>query len=198
MKALRVVCIVEGYGEVDAVPIVVRRVIQDIDPTTHVHIPNAIRIPRSKILRPGELERAVELAAQKVAGDGGILILLDSDTDCPAQRGPELLARATAARSDIPIGVVLAVREFEAWFIAAAESLRGCRDLPQDITAPPNVEEIQGAKEWLSRRMPPGRAYSETLDQPALAARFDLQAARRLDSFDKFYREVAKLLASTP
>jgi hypothetical protein len=36
--------------------------------------------------------------------------------------------------------------------------------------------------------------YSETLDQPAFAARLDLEMARRADSFDKFYREVVRLV----
>ena len=41
-----------------------------------------------------------------------------------------------------------------------------------------------------------GRNYIETLDQPALAARFDLDLARRADSFDKCYREIIRLLTS--
>ena len=41
-----------------------------------------------------------------------------------------------------------------------------------------------------------GHRYTETLDQPALAAAFDLDLARRADSFDKLYREVARLLLS--
>jgi hypothetical protein len=43
--------------------------------------------------------------------------------------------------------------------------------------------------------MPPGRTYVETEDQAALTAVFDLDMARRADSFDKCYRAVSTLLA---
>ena len=92
------------------------------------------------------------------------------------------------------ISVVLAKKEFEAWFIAAAESLRGQCGLSQELVADPDPESIRGAKEWLSRQMPRNRRYAETTDQPALTAIFDLQAARRADSFDKCYREIVRLL----
>ena len=37
-------------------------------------------------------------------------------------------------------------------------------------------------------------SYSETTDQPALTALFDLEQARQVDSFDKCYREIVRLL----
>ena len=39
-----------------------------------------------------------------------------------------------------------------------------------------------------------GQSYSESSDQPALTAIFDMNAARRADSFDKCYREIVRLL----
>ena len=89
---------------------------------------------------------------------------------------------------------MLAKHEFEAWFLAAAESLRGQRGLVDDIHAPNDPEAIRGAKEWLSQRMEDHRTYRETQDQPALAARFDIEQARQADSFDKCYRDIARLL----
>ena len=93
----------------------------------------------------------------------------------------------------MPIAVVLAKFEFEAWFLAAAESLRGINGLPEDLEPPADPESIRGAKGWLSRHMTEGR-YSETADQLALTAAFDLNLARRADSFDKCYREITDLL----
>jgi hypothetical protein len=58
----------------------------------------------------------------------------------------------------------------------------------------PNPESIRGAKEWLSRHMPRNRRYGETADQAALTSVFNIQAARRADSFDKCYREIVRLL----
>jgi hypothetical protein len=148
------------------------------------------------LLKAGELERTVEFAARKLQGQGGILVLVDCDWDggCPAHQGPELLSRARRARPDLPVVVILAKKEYEAWFLAAAESLRGRRGLSEDLMPPPQPEEIRGAKEWLSRHMPKGACYSPTLDQPALTELFDFNAARRADSFDKFYRETIRLL----
>ncbi len=80
-------------------------------------------------------------------------------------------------------------------YLAAAESLRGLRGLPADLAAPEQPESIRGAKEWLTDRMPPQDSYSETRDQAALTAKFDMETARRRsDSLDKCYREVRSLL----
>ena len=102
-------------------------------------------------------------AALRVDTAGGVLVLLDADDDCPAALGPALLERARAARSDVPISVVLANREFEAWFIAAAESLAGTHGFPADLTAPADPEKIRGAKEWLGQRKTDGRPYKPTV-----------------------------------
>ena len=191
---VRIASIVEGHGECEAVPILVRRIAQELDPELAPEVHPVLRVPASRLVKQGEIERAIELAARKNSGQGAILILLDSDDGCPAEEGPKLLLRATNARSDLPISVVMAKREYEAWFLAAAESLRGQRGLPADLTGPQNPEGIRGAKEWLADRMPQGQTYSESADQTAFTALFDINAARRADSFDKCYREGVRLL----
>lgn len=113
---------------------------------------------------------------------------------CPAQLGPLLLERVRSARRDIPSAVVLATHEFEAWFLAALESLRGTSGMLDTAVSPPNPEGIRGAKEWLTRHMSPRQRYSEVLHQPAFAAGLDMSAAKRADSFEKLYRDVARLL----
>lgn len=192
---LRVACIVEGDGEVAAVPILVQRIAR-VEVSDHqVVVPRPLRAPSSKLAKADELKRFVQLAAGKAGPQGGILILYDCDDGCPARDGPALLARARAARSDFPIAVVLAKKEYESWFLAAAESLRGQRGLPADLAAPANPESRRGAKEWLGKHLPPNRKYSETLDQPGLTRCFDLQEARKkADSFDKCFRAIAALL----
>lgn len=194
MQPICIAPIVEGYGEVKAVPILLHRIVKAVDPSVTLVVPEPIRVPRMKLKRSHELQRAVQLAYGKIGGQGGILILLDSEDDCPAESGPALLRQAQSARTDIPISVVLAHREYETWFIAAAESLRGCISLPSDLSSPGHPEHIRGAKEWLSEHLPRHVRYSETVDQPELTRRFDMQAARRIDSFDKLYREVTNLL----
>jgi hypothetical protein len=146
-----------------------------------------------RIVKDGELERTVELVARQVGPGGAILILLDADDDCPATLGPQLRARALAHRSDRLVFVVLAKREFESWFIAAAESLAGKRTLNTVLPWVPEPENIHGAKEWLGVNMAPERGYSETLDQPAFAAEMDIEMAARAPSFAKLLKDLKGL-----
>jgi hypothetical protein len=196
-----VACIVEGHGERHAVPLLVRRIAESLPTPVYVDAPPAIRIPKTRLVRPGELERATKLAMSRVVvsqvAGGGVLVLIDADTDCAAQLGPELLARARSVAGATPVEVVLAVMEFEAWFLAALTSLRGERRIRSDAEAPLDPEAIRGAKEALRRQMAPGSAYSSPTDQPGLAAIMDLDAARAAPSFGKLWRAVAGIL-STP
>ncbi|WP_404367645.1 DUF4276 family protein [Corallococcus coralloides] len=184
--------IVEGHGEVIAAPILVRRLTQWLAPEVHPEVLLPHRVPRGQLVKEDELRRAIELTARKVGDEGRILVLLDADRDLPCTLGPRLLAWARAQRANRPLSVVVAQCEYEAWFLAAAESLRGQRGLPTSLNAPPQPERIRDAKGWLGNHMPSG--YRETIDQPALTRAFDLEAARRADSFDKLVRDMGTLL----
>lgn len=196
MSGVRIAAIVEGHGECGAVPVLIRRIAQEIDAGFVPTVLPPLRVPASRLLKAGEIERSVELAARKLQGFGGIVVIVDCDWDggCPAREGPTLLRRARQARADYPVSVVLAKKEYESWFLAAAESLRGRRGLPETLERPPDPESIRDAKGWLTDRMPIGAGYSETDDQPALTAVFDMTTARRADSFDKCFRELAGML----
>lgn len=196
MRDVRIIPVVEGDGECDAVPVLIRRIALDIDPGFVPHILSPLRVPAAKLKKPEELNRTIRLAALKLQGAGGIFILVDCDDGCPAKEGPELLAMAQKIRPGMRMSVVLAKKEYEAWFIAASESLRNKRSLPDTLCSPSAPEEIRGAKEWLSRQMPRGSRYSETSDQAALTAVFDMNAARNADSFDKCYREIHAMLTA--
>jgi Domain of unknown function (DUF4276) len=193
--AVRIGCIVEGHGECESVPILIRRIAHELDPGLKVQIPHPVRVTKSRLLKAGELEKAVDLAAMNVGGNGGILVIVDSDDDCPASLGPELLRRTQAARSDLPSGVVLPNKEFESWFLAAAQSLRGHGRFPDDLESPAQPEAVKGAKEWLGKRAR-GGAYSSNVDQASLTSVFSFVLARRAPSFDKCYREVVRLLVA--
>lgn len=195
MKVTRIVSIVEGHGELDAVPILLRRIAAAALPAGAVDVRSPIRVDRRKIVKAAELERAVELAARKAGAGGRILILLDAEDDCPAELAPALLRRARAARGDRAIRVVLAKTEYEAWFLAAADSIAGRHGIDEAATPPADPEAVTGAKEWLTRRMPAGRSYRPTRHQAALTKTFDIDAARRsAPSFDKLWRDVTALL----
>lgn len=195
MSQLRIAAIVEGDGEVAAVPVLLRRYADLAGWPGGVYVLPVIRQPASRLLKPGELERIVELAARKLGGPGGIFVLLDCEDDCPATLGPTLLTRVRKARSDLPTTLVLAHREYEAWFLGSATSIAGHRSLPKGLQPHPAPESVRGCKEWLSDQMPGGAAYNEVDDQPPFTALFDLDAAKSAcPSFDKCHREVTALL----
>ena len=134
----------------------------------------------------------VEAASLRAPGDGGVLVLIDADDDCPADLGPRLLERARAARSDKRIAVVLANREFEAWFIAAAPSLAAHYGFPDTLEAFDAPERPRDCKGWIKRVR---CSYEPPVDQAPLASIFDMKMAREhSDSFDKFYRDITWLL----
>lgn len=183
--------IVEGHGEVSSVPLLLRRILGELAPELNPQLLKPHRVARGKLAKNDELKRAIEFMARKVGPDGRILVLLDADEDLPCELGPRLLRRAREQRPQHKISVVVARSEYEAWFLAAAESLQGCRGLPTDLRPPPHPETVRDAKGWLGQHM--GERYRETIDQPALTSLFDLTAARRADSFDKLFRDVGRL-----
>jgi hypothetical protein len=191
-----VATIVEGDGEVAALPVLLRRLGEWRTPGVHAQVLAPIRVHRDRFLnRDEEFHRHLLLAAGKCGEDGWILVLLDADDDCPAKLARHTLERARACVPHRRVSVVLANREYEAWFIAAAESLDGQRGFsfnPRDVI---EAELPRDAKGWIKARMA-GGAYRETTDQPAFSARMDLRQAFELSrSFRKLCREWDKQLA---
>lgn len=185
---MRIVPIVEGHGDYEAVPVLLRRIVVAVG----ADVGRPIRHPKSKLVREDGLRRAVRLAAINSRRGDGILVLFDADEDCPASLGQQVRQWAASECADRRVAVVLAKREFEAWFLASAPSLVAAGKLPVGTHAPVDAEAVADPKGWLSDAM--GRRYSETIDQPAFAAMFDLQAARGCPSFDKLAREVLSMV----
>lgn len=185
--------VVEGFGEVESTPLLLRRLFS-MKNVRNVEVAHPYKVQRNKMVRQGELEKAIRHVAIARQGCNAILVLLDADDDCPAKLGPSLEERAPSV-STVPVRVVLANREFEAWFLGAKESLRGIRGIRGGATAPAFPEAIWGAGEHLSKNMLEGRRYLGVDDQPAFAAKFDLDVARqKCPSFDKFVRSLDWLL----
>ncbi|WP_338416813.1 DUF4276 family protein [uncultured Sphaerotilus sp.] len=176
---VKVSAIVEGDGEVLALPILLRRIWQWQTPDCPVQILTPIRVPRMSLVnRPQEFSRHLQLAASKCGESGWILVLLDADDDCPKALGEQLRERAQQIVPHRPVAVVLANREYEAWFIAAAASLEGHRSLRiSRDDAEADAEQPRNAKGWLALRKADRSGYHPVTDQPALSARMDLQMA---------------------
>jgi hypothetical protein len=186
--------IVEGHGEVEAVPALLHRIARQLAPESTLRVNPPIRVKSGSFLNDESyFRKQVTLAAAKAAQSRGwVLILLDCEDDGPATVGPDLLRRARVVRSDMDVLVVLAHREYETWFVTAARSLRGMRGLISDLEAPPRPEAMRDAKGWLSARME--QPYDEITHQIEFTRRFDLNLARTNRSFDRLCRHIRDLL----
>lgn len=172
-----VAAIVEGDGEVQAVPILLRRLNDWTPGDVYVDPMTPIKVRRDRFLnRDDEFKKYVLLAVAKCGAGGWVLILLDADDDCPATLGASILQRVQGITPHARVSVVLANREYEAWFIAASASLDGKRGFVRGADAVADPERPRDAKGWVSHRIQGGR-YRETTDQPAFTAIFDMQQA---------------------
>ncbi len=179
--------VVEGHGDGQAALNLVVRLWDDLKlPTLHWADPI-----RGKNLHQ---ERGVHKACQLVrskADVAGLLLLRDEDDGCPKDTAPQAATWVGGLRMPFPVAVVLAHREYEAFFLPCIPLMAG-RKLsgPGNLERPglvagsvfhDNPEGIRGVKEWLSRNMPPGRSYKPTLDQLPMTRMIDFKALRNSD-----------------
>ncbi len=183
--------IVEGHGEVQALPVLLRRFAAELVPTPLLRLNPALRVKAGSFVNdPDYFRRHIELAARKAKQwpNSCVLIVLDCEDGCPRKLGPELLSRAKACRPDVTILVVLAYREFESWFLASARSLRGICGLPTDLEPPIDPESLRDAKGWLSAHM--RQPYNEPDHQPKLTAAFSFDEALAAKSFTRSLKKL--------
>jgi hypothetical protein len=200
---------VEGVGETVAVPVLLRRIWKEygLGESPIIHDP-AHRIPRGQIVaNSGEkLSRAIQLAATyfrqpQFASDFGlVLILVDADEDLPCVLGPRIYEAAQAIRCDLNVSSIVANKEYETWFVAAAASLTEFLDLTSSIPSDPEAERC--GKAWIEKDFKDscvGRRYAPPTDQARMTGRMDLKHCRtRSHSFDKLCRDLEKAAAQLP
>ncbi|NJP34111.1 DUF4276 family protein [Micromonospora thermarum] len=179
--------IVEGYGEVSALPVLVRRIALEVFGCATVELSKPHRVPRNQMVGP-TMCRAVEMQTARIANEGGVLVVADADDDDPS----ELATQIEDAAKREGVLVAIAVREYEAWFLAAIESLRTHRSVRDDAHFEGDPELPRGAKSRLESQMV--EKYRETIHQPAFSAMLSIEQAQRCLSFDKLVRQIGRLL----
>lgn len=194
----RIVPIAEGHGEVEALPALVRRVLAERLASPQVNVGKVIRQPRTRLVQPPDydvLKRTIELAARRGGPGCGILVVVDADDDCPRELVTKLRNAAEEVRPDVATRAVLANREFEAWLIAAATSLRTHRRVRDDAVPPADPEAIRDAKGHLQNAiLRPGETYSPSVDQVRFCSMMSLEEARRCRSYRKLEKDIADLV----
>jgi len=176
--------VVEGHGDGQAALNLVIRFWQTMRLAT-MHWADPIR---GKNLHQ---ERGIRKAADLIRSkhDAAVLLILrDEDDGCPKDLAPTVANWLRNAQLPFPSAVVLAHREFEAFFLPcihliAGKPLVGPTGVVREGLLPGTTfvgdpEAVRGVKEWLSRHMPGGRSYKPTLDQLPMARFVDFTVLR--------------------
>ncbi|WP_084485701.1 DUF4276 family protein [Nocardia beijingensis] len=188
--------IVEGHGDAQAVPILLRRLLERIG-FYSLRVAPPVRIPRDQMVREKELSRAIKLASLRVEDFGAVIIVLDSDDACPVELAQSVSSAGEAAGAACPVVVISAQREYESIFLAAADSLAEVGLTKTGTPTIENPETIRGAKERIRSILIDGR-YRETQEQARLTARIDLDEALRLRWLRKLDKELRLIVNSFP
>ncbi len=187
-----IVPIVEGDGEIEAVPVLLRRILEQRE-WWHWSVRKPMRAGGLGSLK----KRFAQLLQYAATTEdcGGIMVLMDLDDGCPKAEAVALAAEARTLNLACPIAIVFAHREYEAWFLASLSTVAGQYDLPPTLQYSGNVEGRRDVKGWFSEQMPPGKAYKETFHQVRLTNLLDIDRARRNSrSFRRFYHAVEELV----
>lgn len=127
--------IVEGAGDQQALPVLLRKHLSAINRDDVILAKPINSKGRGNLTKPGELERFVRLAATE-PGSAGVLVLCDSNSDPPEELRQKLNGRCQQVGVGVPAVVCLAVREFENWIVASAETV---------LNEPVDPEDWEGA-----------------------------------------------------
>jgi hypothetical protein len=191
----RLVCAVEGDGEVAAIPNLCARILIELRAEGWRVDEHPIRRPRNRLVDPRspaplrrcraeEIERVIEIALARSAA--ALLVICDQDDDCPKTWGPDA---AAVIRRRLPGDAVMAVREYESWLLwnQPEEALSAARV---------NPDTLRDAKGALGRFV---SRYSPTTHQLSETRRLDIGRVRaRSRSFDKLVRAVAAITGTAP
>jgi hypothetical protein len=215
----RLVLLGEGHGEVSALPVLVKRLLQEKDAGRLLFVDtDVIRTPLSHLVKWDKAAQQpdysqwiqrVRLAARR-RDIGGVLAVYDGDFPRFPAGSPSPFCAATAAKSMaaaavsagagkmLSLSVVFACAEYETWLVAGVESLAGRKledgrlALPNNVRFPGGDPESHG-KGWLEQHCP---YYRPARDQASLTELLDFQAVRerKLRSFQRLEHAVGQLL----
>lgn len=190
------ILIVEGAGDVAAIPLLIRKVLYE-----HgiFHVQTAPRpktkVEVGKLRQPGELERYIDFCNRE-SGDS-ILLAIDSDDHCPVAVALEFAARIKNTGLRKPASVCLFNREYESIFLPSIDRIA---DLYPDFKwsntevtqHPETIREVKGT---ISKMMPADRAYKPTRDQARFTDAIDLAVTRAASrSFRHFEKSLLWLV----
>lgn len=124
----RLTCVVEGHGELAAVPVLCSRILNSQGTSNWSVDEDPIRLPRSKLVdallrgNANELERALTMALSRKPN--AILVLYDADDTCPVEWASEASKHIQhPVAKKVPVAFVMPKREFESWLLHSLSPL---------------------------------------------------------------------------
>ena len=179
--------VLEGYGDVRAAPVLVRRILRErlqiYDCRIETHRRHGL-----EYLRANDWERLRRYTAVGYYENAPVLWLLDCDDDCARDAAREMTQKIISCCPQQPVAVALLPREYETMFLIDIEATKQTFSLYPSVIGPTNPKGIRDAKGRISRLLPRGRAYKETVDQPKITARLSF------DTLEASYSDFRHLL----
>jgi hypothetical protein len=190
----KIYLIVEGIGEEKAAPLLLRRILHEKLERYEFSLARPfVAKGKGNLTVSDGLENYLENARAE-ADCAALLILLDAekeDVACPPRLAKALAERASRLGLPFPVVIVIAVCEYESWFLANIENIAPKYfENKQLIKYEGNPEEECSAKGWLERQMPKGRIYKETIDQEKMSQLINI------DKTDEACRSFKRLVAA--
>lgn len=185
--------IVEGDGDARAVPVLVRRILESHGKYTQLLTANRRGdLPKVRNSFDNYFSAAIKFKVP-------ILWVLDfdcHDCNCQKEEAEKLYQRADKIYKNWPFKVVFISKEFEALFLAEKNTARVVLGIDDKFEFPSNPNLIRDAKGILSRALPKGRAYKETVHQEKIAAQIDLDILRNVSSDFRHLEKAVLYLAA--
>ncbi len=169
--------VVEGDGDVTAAPVLARRVLQaqGIYDWTFPRPQKRRDIAHLRGKQWSNFSRYLQAA---FCEEMPILWLLDCDDGCALHQLRDFQQQAESVGVRQPLAFGFWVREYECLFVADLKTTGEKLGIKTFKNVPADPEAKRGVKEWLSRQMPKGTIYKETLEQEKLSAAINLDKLR--------------------
>ena len=174
-----IIPVVEGVGDATALPGLLGRILLERYNRPDVMVAQGrtnVVTANGRQKLESKLENFLQHAQNKPECDA-ILVLLDADDDCPVNLAQGILKRCEQLGLTSPVEIVCAHREYESWFLASLDTIKGQRGISDTAALSHDAEDVQNPKQWLTNQMPPGRAYKETTHQAPLTQHIDIGMA---------------------
>lgn len=181
-----ILLVLEGYGDVRAAPVLVRRVLGEL----HGIYPSTIETHRRgglAHLRANDWAHFRRFLSTAFTERMPVLWMVDNDDGiCARTLLQEMYKHAQSVGIRQRLAFCFWYREYETMFLYDPATVSKTLGIA-NLAVPERPDNLRASKELISRAMPSGYAYKETINQSQLSAVIDLELVKsRYKSFQHF------------